>query len=164
MLLFDSYEGLFSFLMENIPEKTKYEYLYSTTYYNNNAPTSLTHAVFGRPKPPYYVFLDLLKHGYAYKFESRESNEKTFDGEKYILLWSRIESDISNNLFPSESTEHYKLISINEACKFLSLTRPSVYKLINENEIPVVQIFDSTKRIQMRDLLKYIEKKKTNPI
>lgn len=162
MLLFDDYNALFDFLHENLPENMKYEFLYGHVGHNNYAKYP-PHAIYGRQKVPYAVFLTLMNHGYAYRLESKETHEKTLKRDKQVLLWSRIEKDVTANIFPSKLEDQHKLISINEACKFLGLTRPSIYKLINNNEIPVVQIFDKTKRIQMRDLLKYIEKKKTKP-
>ena len=163
MLLFDDYDAMFDFLHENLPENMKYEFLYSHVGYYKNAKYP-PHAKYGRQKVPYAVFITLRNHGYAYWLESKETTETTFKRQKQVLLWSRIQQDIESKIFPSEMAEQHKLISINEACKFLGLTRPSVYKLIRDNEFPVVQIFDKTKRIQMRDLLKYIEKKKTNPM
>ncbi|MBN1971509.1 MAG: helix-turn-helix domain-containing protein [Candidatus Delongbacteria bacterium] len=159
MLLFDDYDAVYDFLHENLPEKIKYQLLYTKVGYANFSKYP-RHEKYGGQKPPYAVFLSLEKYGYAYRLESKETREKTIEWDKQVLLWSRIQEDIGINIFPSTSTEQFKLISINEACKFLGLTRPSVYKLINDNEIPVVQIFDKTKRIQVRDLLKYIESKK----
>ncbi len=159
MLLFDDYDAIFDFLHENLPEIIKYQFLYGHVGHTNFAKYP-PHEKYGAQKVPYAVFVSLEKYGYAYRFESKETRQKTFEWEKQVLLWSRIQEDVKLNVFPSTSTDQFRLISINEACKFLGLTRPSVYKLINDNEIPVVQIFDKTKRIQVRDLLKYIESKK----
>jgi excisionase family DNA binding protein len=41
----------------------------------------------------------------------------------------------------------------------MEVTRPTIYKLIRENEIPFVEVL-SQKRIQLKDLLDYIDKNK----
>jgi hypothetical protein len=86
MLLFDDYRSMFNFLMENLSEKLKYEYLYSTYYTDSSAPSHLAHEKYGRPQPPYSIYHDLWKHGYAYTIESKESKDITFEGVKYIIL------------------------------------------------------------------------------
>lgn len=160
MLLFDDYDALYEFLHEHLPDKVKYEFLYTRVAVRVKPTDDPIRQKYGRKEVSYAVFCRLERYGYAYRIESKETREKTFEWEKQVLLWSRIQEDIAKNIFPTTSTEQFRLVSINEACKFLGLTRPSVYKLINDNEIPVVQIFEKTKRIQMRDLLNYIESKK----
>ena len=160
MILFDHYDAIFEYLHENLPKEVKYKFLYDHHYYDRFAPPDRYNKKYGRPKVPYGVFFDLQRYGYAAIVNSKETFEKTFDREKYILMWSKIEEAINKNLFPSTDLENYRLLSVNEACKMLGLTRPSVYKLIKQNEIPVVQIFDKTKKIQLKDLLKFIEQKK----
>lgn len=163
MLLFDDYDTMYEFLHENLPDKVKYEFLYTRVAVRVKPTDDPIRAKYGRKEVPYAVFLDLMNRGYASWLESKETVEKTFERQKRVLFWSRIQDDIEGNVFPSNMADQYKLISINDACKFLGLTRPSVYKLIRDNEFPVVQIFDKTKRIQMRDLLLYIERKKHKP-
>lgn len=163
MLLFDDYDTMYEFLHENLPDKVKYEFLYTRVAVHVKPTDDPIRAKYGRKEVAYAVFIKLKNRGYAYWLESKESVEKTFERQKQVLLWSRIQDDIEDNVFPSEMADQYKLISINDACKFLGLTRPSVYKLIRDNEFPVIQIFDKTKRIQMRDLLLYIERKKHKP-
>lgn len=160
MILFDDYDAIFDFLHENLPEHVKYEFLYTKIGFRRRPTDDPILAKYGRKDIPYAIYSTLKRNGYAYQLESKETFKKTFERQKQVLLWSRIQTDVKNNIFPSQTLDQFKLISINEACKFLELTRPSVYKLINENEIPVVQIFDKTKRIQLKDLLNYIESKK----
>ncbi len=160
MLLFDNYDAMYDFLHENLPEKVKYEFLYTKIGFRRRPTDDPILAKYGRKDTPYSIYSALKYNGYTYQLESKETFKKTFERQKQVLLWSRIKRDVEDNIFPSQMLDQFKLISINDACKFLGLTRPSVYKLINENEIPVVQIFDKTKRIQMRDLLLYIERKK----
>lgn len=50
----------------------------------------------------------------------------------------------------------FKLLSINQACEFLSTSRPTVYKLIKEGKLKTVSFFGQ-KRIQMKVLLEFIQ-------
>lgn len=160
MVLFDHIDTMIQFMHDNLPEKVKYEFLYEMPYTKPRYPSKDFNEKHGNPIVPYSIFLDLCEYGYAFTIVSGETINISFKEKKYILMWSRIEKAIKESTFPAKDIEQYRLISINEACELLGLTRPSIYKIINQNEIPVVQIFDKTKKIQLKDLLKYIEQKK----
>jgi len=160
MVLFDHIDTMIQFMHDNLPEKIKYEFLYEMPSFKPRYPSEDFNEKYGNPIVPYVIFLNLCEYGYAFKIVSGETFNISFEKEKYILMWSRIKEAITESTFLAKDIEQYRLISINEACKLLGLTRPSIYKILNQNEIPVVQIFDKTKRIQLKDLIKYIEQKK----
>jgi excisionase family DNA binding protein len=80
----------------------------------------------------------------------------------YILNYSQIkmfmagEEDFLNNQIYIN-----KLLTINQACEFLNITRPTLYKLIKNNEIKPLELFGK-KRIQVVEILNYISLLKRN--
>ena len=61
-----------------------------------------------------------------------------------------------NDEYLNNDINKFKLLTINQVCDFLSISRPSVYKLLNDNTIPYIEILGH-KRIQVNELLKYIQ-------
>lgn len=85
--------------------------------------------------------------------------EYRFDFVGYVLLYSQLEILLTGDETLNNDILRFKLLTINQACDFLQLSRPSVYKLLKENVIPQVEIFGQ-KRIQMNDLLSFISEAK----
>ena len=160
MILFDSYDMMFDFLYENLPNEIKYRFLHNFMPVERYAIKDKISVKYGRKKTPYAVFLDLQRNGYAAKLKSLEKHTKTIDSERYILFWSKIEEAIEDNIFPNKLLEQYRLLSFTQASQFLNISRPTLYRLIKDGKIPVVEIFNKSKRIQMKDLLNYIESMK----
>lgn len=52
----------------------------------------------------------------------------------------------------------YKLLTINQVCEFLNVSRPTVYKMLNDGDLPFLEILGQ-KRIQVKDLLSFIQSK-----
>lgn len=82
-----------------------------------------------------------------------------FDFAGYILLYSQLKILLAGDETLNNDILRFKLLTINQTCDFLQLSRPSVSKLLNENVIPYIKIFGQ-KRIQMNDLLSFISEKK----
>jgi excisionase family DNA binding protein len=52
-----------------------------------------------------------------------------------------------------------RLLTIKEVCKVLSLTKPSIYKLFDTNQLPYYEIL-SQRKVKLTDLIKFIESKR----
>jgi excisionase family DNA binding protein len=50
----------------------------------------------------------------------------------------------------------HKMLSINQACDLLNISRPTIYKLIGEGKLETVNFFGQ-KRIQMKTILQLIQ-------
>jgi excisionase family DNA binding protein len=148
MILFNSMEAVVAFLEKKLPEKIKKNLFYETGSGGSR---------YRRKLPPYFVIQELRKHEIIIGITNNPENFAY--PEKYALHWSRLQKILSasDNLLIEQ--EKYSLISINTACKILGVTRPTVYKIINDNKIPYVDIL-SQKRIQLSDLLDFIEQNK----
>ncbi len=83
--------------------------------------------------------------------------EKIPDGFEFDL-------DRFNHLKTGKSiygeNHNYKLLSIEDACKMLNISRPTLYKLINSEDIPLVKIGNDISKIQMIDILNFIRRSK----
>ena len=141
-------EAVVAFLEKNLPEKIKEKLFFERISHKSQ---------FRRKLKPYFIIHELRKHELIIGITDNPDN--TAFPEKYVLHWSRIQKILSasDNLLIEQ--EKYALISINTACKLLSVTRPTVYKIINDNKIPFVEIL-SQKRIQLKDLLDFVEQNK----
>jgi excisionase family DNA binding protein len=82
-----------------------------------------------------------------------------FDFVGYILLYSQLQILLSGDEILNNDILRFKLLTINQTCDFLQLSRPTVYKLLKENHIPHIEIFGQ-KRIQMNDLMSFISEKR----
>lgn len=78
----------------------------------------------------------------------------------YILFFtplmryvSRDDEPLSNDIF-----NFFKMLTINQACELLNLSRPTVYKLLRTGDLKHVEILGQ-KRIQLKDLLNFIQDK-----
>ncbi len=78
----------------------------------------------------------------------------------FILHFSRIKKLLSGNPeFIENDVLYEKPMTLNQACDFLSISRPTIYNLIKIGEIKSIEIFGS-KRIQLCELINYIAQKK----
>jgi len=103
------------------------------------------------------IVMDLRQYGFVIGLTDNPDNH--FFPETYILLWSKFLKHLEQSDNLTFEQERYQLISINKACELMDVTRPTIYKLIRENKIPFVEVL-SQKRIQLKDLLDYIDKSK----
>nr|WP_319510197.1 helix-turn-helix domain-containing protein [uncultured Draconibacterium sp.] len=83
-----------------------------------------------------------------------------FDFVGYILLYSQLQILLSGDESLNNDILRFKLLTINQTCDFLQLSRPSIYKLLKDGVIPHVEIMGQ-KRVQMNDLLHFIMKSKS---
>ncbi len=153
MIEFKSSDMLVQFLEDNLPKKIQDELFYSTYKFEHKGKEREGRT---RLRPP-MVFRELLELGFAFGYS--DDPEHYFFPKRLILNWTKLKQfiEVSDSLKDDQSK--YALISINEACKFMEVTRPTLYKIIRDGKIPTVQIL-SQKRIQLKDLLEYIERNK----
>jgi excisionase family DNA binding protein len=77
----------------------------------------------------------------------------------YILSYSQIKVYLDNKEdFLNYQINNYRLLTVNQACEFLNISRPTLYKLIKDGEIKDIEIMGK-KRIQVIDLMNYISTK-----
>lgn len=77
---------------------------------------------------------------------------------EYILLNTNHLTALESNSFINPQLVE-RLLTIKEVCKILSLTKPSVYKLFDTNQLSYYEIL-SQRKIKLTDLQKFIESKK----
>lgn len=147
MIEFNSLDELVKFLEEKLPSKIKDELFYTKS--NSTAYKHRTNDAF--------IFRELRQMNFAIGVTTNP--DTLMFPERYILKWTLLEQFIKTNDSLGQGLTNYQLITINEACEFLSVTRPTLYKLIKENKIPTVQVL-SQKRIQIKDLIEYIDSNK----
>jgi excisionase family DNA binding protein len=75
---------------------------------------------------------------------------------EYYLLNTNYLNVLASNLFVNSDININRLLNVNEVCKILSVTRPTVYKLINEGKIDSYLIVGQ-KKVKYIDLLRYID-------
>ena len=74
----------------------------------------------------------------------------------YILSYSQIKVYLDNKEdFLNYQINNYRLLTVNQACEFLNISRPTLYKLIKDGEIKDIEIMGK-KRIQVIELMNYI--------
>jgi excisionase family DNA binding protein len=106
---------------------------------------------------PFFICDALRQQGFI--IGMTDDPKDLFFPKEYLLLWTKLQRFLSESDTLSFEQEKYRLITINTACKMLDVTRPTLYKLLNEKKIPFVQIL-SQRRIQLKNLLDYIEENK----
>ncbi len=78
----------------------------------------------------------------------------------FILHFSRIKKLLSGKPeFLENDALYQKPMTLNQACEFLSISRPTLYKLIENREIKSIEILGK-KRIQLFELINYISQNK----
>lgn len=103
------------------------------------------------------VINELIKTRFLYEvieFEKKFSDKPKSLG--FILHYSDIQTILNNKEdFVNYQINNYRLLTINQSCEFLNISRPTLYKLIRNGEIVHVEILGK-KRIQVIQLLNYI--------
>ena len=78
----------------------------------------------------------------------------------FILHFTRIKKLLAGNPeFIENDVLYEKPMTLNQACEFLSISRPTLYKLIENREIKSIEILGK-KRIQLFELINYISQNK----
>jgi len=146
---------LVSFLDENLPEKIKNELFYQVYYWEHKGKKCEGRIKENNPS----IANKLIKLEFLMGIS--DDPKYFYFPKEYILLWTKLKKFLDKYETTSVEIEKYGLISINTACKMLDVTRPTIYKILNEKKVPYVEIL-SQKRIQLKDLLDYIEENKRN--
>lgn len=98
----------------------------------------------------------LLDEVYTYTYDFSKPLPKQFS--HYIFHESKY-NHFKTNTGINQDINSYRMLSINEVCKTLSITRPTAYLLINSKAIPSYRINNQYK-IRLVDLLDYISQNK----
>ncbi len=78
----------------------------------------------------------------------------------FILNVSRIKKILKGESeFLENDVLYKKPLTLNQACEFLSVSRPTLYKLMENNEIKYIEILGK-RRIQIYELINYIAQNK----
>ena len=152
MISFDNYNLLLAFLEKNMSPKIQQELFFEWTTWEHKGKTV------GRWNKlnPRSIINTLEKDGFVYGISENEYNPYP---TRHILLWTKMKKSIDDTDSLPVEFDKYALISINKACQFLDVSRPTLYKLLSAEKIPYVEIL-SQRRIQLKDLLDYIDKNK----
>ena len=153
MIIFKSPESLVSFIEPKLPPRIKEElffHKYTWEHKGKERDGRIT-------QKPIQVAQALRQHGFVIGIT--DNTDRYYYPETYILLWTKLLKHLEQNDTLTFEQEKYRLVSINTACELMEVTRPTIYKLLNENKIPFVEVL-SQKRIQLRDLLDYINNNK----
>jgi len=104
---------------------------------------------------------ELENYGLLYEITEYNGWDEETTSKGYVLFYSKMLRYLNKN---SESLNNddniYKLLTINQVCEFLNISRPSVYKLLNDRQLPFTEILGH-KRIQLIELLNFIQEKKS---
>jgi len=152
-ITFQSEEQLFDFLV-----------LDQMVIWNDYSDQPIT---FGSRKFSQTDFLDFLKSFdlITYNYEclignttvwKRELRTKELRLKSIELNYKNLELLHSDNLVTRDILQH-RLLTINEVCEVLNVTRPTVYKLFEEGALPYFEIL-SQRKVRYSDLIKFIEK------
>ena len=78
----------------------------------------------------------------------------------FILHYSKIKKLLSGKPeFIENDVLYKKPMTLNQACEFLSISRPTLYKLIENGEIKSIEILGK-KRIQLSELINFVSRNK----
>jgi excisionase family DNA binding protein len=153
MISFKSAGLLIKFLEQKLPPRIKEELFYETYTWENKGKRPE-----GKTRKHDVVILNYLRH-LGFVIGVTDNADMFLYPQHYFLYWTQLSKHLEQNDTLTFEQEKYRLISINKACEMLEVTRPTIYKLINDNKIPFVEVL-SQKRIQLKDLLDYIDKNK----
>jgi excisionase family DNA binding protein len=153
MIIFKSPEALVSFIDPKLPPKIKEE-LYFDRYTFEHKGKEREGKI---TEKPITIVTKLRSKGFV--LGMTDNPNRFHFPETYILLWTKLLKHLEQNDTLTFEQEKYRLISINKACEMLEVTRPTIYKLINEKKIPFVEVL-SQRRIQLKDLLDFIDNNK----
>lgn len=88
----------------------------------------------------------------------RELRTKELRLRSIELNYKNLELLYSDNLVTPDILQH-RLLTINEVCEVLNVTRPTVYKLFEDGSLSYYEIL-SQRKVKYSDLLKFLELKK----
>lgn len=153
MIEFKNPTDLVRFLDENLPDKIREELFFTETQREYKEKTVINKS----RKSDFFIFDELRSLEFATGITSDPTS--TYIYEKYILYWTKFQKFIQSNDTLEYDHKLLSLLTLNQACEFLAVTRPTLYKILRFENIPTVEIL-SQKKIQLKDLVEYVEKKK----
>jgi len=152
MIKFNSVDSAVAFLEKNLPPKIKNEVFNRWVSWEHKGKTVGN----WQAENPRQIIENVIKTGFMYGLSE---NEYELFPDKFILMWSKLKKFMKSSDTLSMELDKYALISVNKACEFLDITRPTLYKLLKEKKIPFIDVM-SQKRIQLKDLIDYVESEK----
>lgn len=156
MIYFKERFLLANFLRDNLlnNEKLK-EYFISKISVTTNVPVSVDYLTIADT-----AIKELVDFGFLYEIKSASRSTENIlrvniDDSGYVLFWSEFQNQLKSDLPLINPIKEKKLLSVNQACEFLSISKPTLYKIINNGILPFVD-FMGQKRIQLLDLLEFV--------
>ena len=153
MIEFKSPTELVRFLDENLPDKIKSKLFFEENQREYRGKTIIDKT----KKSDFFIFDELRSREFAAGITKNPAS--TYIPEKYILYWTKLQKFLNSENSLEYDIKLLSLLTINQACEFLAVTRPTLYKILREEHIPTVEIL-SQKKIQLKDLVEYVENKK----
>ena len=153
MIAFKLPGKLLEFVEQKLPPRLKDELFYETHTWEHKG------KICERKARKNGVHVLQYLRGLGFVIGVTDNPERFLFPEQYILCWTQLSKHLEQNDRLTFEQEKYRLISINKACEMLEVTRPTIYRLLNEKKIPFVEVL-SQKRIQLKDLLDYIDNNK----
>jgi len=107
------------------------------------------------------VVEDLMVNGLLCEISEFTGLGKELESNGFILFYTQLLKYLDRNSeYLSNDVNIFKLLTINQVCEFLNVTRPSVYKLLNDGHLEYVKVLGH-KRVQLMELLNFIQEKRS---
>ena len=107
------------------------------------------------------VVEDLKSNGLLCEISEFTGLGKELESKGYILFYTQLLKYLNRNSeYLTNDINIFKLLTINQVCEFLNVTRPTVYKFLNDGHLEYVEVLGH-KRIQLIELLNFIQEKKS---
>jgi excisionase family DNA binding protein len=103
-----------------------------------------------------YLIIETIFRPIEFKNDETRLIEYKYEVDSILLNASALDALESNKLSPYVADY---LLTIQDVCKVLRLTKPSVYKLFDSYQLPYYTIL-SQKKVRNSDLLKFLESNK----
>lgn len=103
-----------------------------------------------------YSIIETIFKGIEFKNPESFLMEYKYEVDSILLNASALDALESNKFSPFVAD---CLLTIQDVCKILRLTKPSIYKLFDSGQLPYYTIL-SQKKVRNSDLLKFIEQSK----
>jgi excisionase family DNA binding protein len=103
------------------------------------------------------IIADLVEYELLFELKEYQGWIREKESKGYVLFFSPLIKMLKgkNGSFDSKF-EYERLLTVNDCCEFLNVSRPTVYKLIKNNVLQHVEIFGN-KRIPLYSLLDYAQ-------
>jgi excisionase family DNA binding protein len=102
-----------------------------------------------------YTYESVISDTFKWKREERKFELRL---KNIQLNKKNLDLLYSDNLITSDIHQH-RLLTINQVCEILGVTRPTVYNFFEDGSLPYYNIL-SQRKVRHTDLMNFIEKKK----